>query len=121
FRHDRVISYHKLRLYFKVRHAPAYLKHLDDCCVARTSSEPAVTGNQRSAEFFRKYHVGCVVSGKIIAAPPNLRQQHEMGVPRNPEVLQIAHRLLSPACWNRSFPRQAPEDLGYFKIQQMRS
>jgi hypothetical protein len=56
-----------------------------------------------------------------MAALPNLHQQHKVRVARNPEVLQIQHRLLSAACRNGSFPRQAPQDLRDLKIQKVRS
>lgn len=89
--------------------------------MARSGSEPAVTRKQRCAEFFRENDVRCIVNGKSVTASPNLRQQHEMGVARNSEVLQIKHCLLSTGCRNCSFTHQAPEDLGNFEIQEVRS
>ncbi len=101
--------------------APAKLKQLDEWCIARSSSEAAVAGEQRSTEFFGKYEISCIVSGKVVTAPPDLRQQDEMGIARNPEVLEIEHCLLGAARRNRSFPRQSPEDLGNLNIQEVRS
>src|SRR6185437_3445187 len=111
------------RVSWKMNRQPrkaATLKQLNHSCTTRSSSEPAVTRKQRRAQLFRKYDVGCVVSGKIVTAPPDLRQQHEMGVSRDAEVLQIKHCILSAARRNGSFPRQAPQNLRDFKIKEVR-
>jgi hypothetical protein len=47
---------------------------------------------------------------------PNPGQQHEVGIASDPKVQQIADRLTSTVCWDRSFPHQTPPYLGDLKI-----
>ncbi len=89
--------------------------------MARSDGKPSVTGNQWRAEFFGKANIGRIISGKIVAKLPNPRQENEMGIPYKPEIQQVLNRLFGAARWNRTFPHKAPQDLGDFKIQEMRS
>jgi hypothetical protein len=43
-----------------------------------------------------------------------------MGIPRNAQVQQIADRLITTACRDRSFPYETPQCLGDLEIQEVR-
>jgi hypothetical protein len=43
-----------------------------------------------------------------------------MGIASDPEVQQIADRLISAVCWESSFPHQTPQYLGDLKIEEVR-
>jgi hypothetical protein len=58
--------------------------------VARCRSEAAVTCDQCSAELFGQDNIGTVIGRKVVTALPYLRQQNKVGIPRDPEIQQIA-------------------------------
>ncbi len=61
-----------------------YLKYLDAHPASR--SEACVPSNEAGPEFFRQRNVGRIVSRQIMPAPPNLRQENEVGIARDPKI-----------------------------------
>ena len=84
------------------------LEELDGCGMARSRSESTIPGNQCSSEFFGKHNVGSIVGRKIVTQLPNSRQEHQMGIPSNTKIQQIADRLVSTEYRDHSLPCETP-------------
>src|SRR5690349_5362689 len=71
-------------------------KKLDVRSVTRGGREPAVTREERSAEFLGKHDVSSIIGRKIMAELPDAREQNDMGIPRDPQVQEVTDRLIAP-------------------------
>src|SRR5580704_3579104 len=84
------------------------LKQLDGGRMARGRSESTVPRNQRSSELFGQDNVGSIVGRKIVAQLPNPGEEHQMRIPSNAKIQQIAHRLVSTVYGDHPLPCQTP-------------
>ena len=84
------------------------LEELDGGGMARSRSESTIPCNQCSSEFFGEHNVGSIVGRKIVTQLPNSWQEHEMRIPSNTKIQQIADRLVSTKYRDHSLPCETP-------------
>ena len=76
--------------------------------MARGRSESTVPCNQRSSQIFGQHNVGSIIGRKIVSQLPNPGEEHEMRIPSNAKIQQIAHGLVNTVYRDHSLPCQTP-------------
>ena len=64
--------------------------------MARSRSQSPVSRNDRRPEFFGQHDIGSVIGRKIVTQLPNPGKEHDVRIPSQAEIQQVAHRLLRP-------------------------
>jgi hypothetical protein len=63
--------------------------------MAQNRSESSVPRHENSSQFLSERDVCSIIGGEIVTELPNTGQEHEMRIPGNAEIQQMADRIVS--------------------------
>jgi hypothetical protein len=97
------------------------LKQLDRGAVTRSTGQAGIDSDQRSVKFLSKRDIRCIVRREIVTHLPDSAHQRPVGIKIYSQPQEIYDGLFRAPIRDLIAVHHSPQDLHYFKVQQVGS